>query len=463
MALTWLYLSDRRSRKSPWLDFLTKEGYTVIRCDDPAEVESIVQKERIDGLFFEGKSGTSIWNVTLATLQKYPSFPAAFALPAKDLGRSEFGEDELRLFLFERESKGRKRQILKNLLSLGSLHRRLHEQEKGLRDAVQANPLAMFDRLQINHIIDRMLGHFGPLIPARNVHWITHSELLRLFGLDENSYKLELTHRFMTNPLLRSYREGDLSRVHSILRKFPWVKSGVKANESFLNWEALGKRHALIELRGGDGDNVIGHLFLEEIEADHIDFLAGQIIASMRYIMPLLILGLRCWEAESQGFKDILTPLYNQRFLSLVIDSEINRCKRTEGEFTVLFLDVDYFKLVNDTRGHWIGTKIIQQLGQMLFENIRSCDYGFRYGGDEFVIILTGTGAEAGKSVAERIRRDIADKIFEVDGQTVSVTVSIGVAAYPQHGLTKEEVLKIADQAMYSGKNKSRNLVYLAS
>jgi diguanylate cyclase (GGDEF)-like protein len=99
----------------------------------------------------------------------------------------------------------------------------------------------------------------------------------------------------------------------------------------------------------------------------------------------------------------------------------------------------------------------------MLFENIRSCDYGFRYGGDEFVIILTGTGAEAGKSVAERIRRDIADKIFEVDGQTVSVTVSIGVAAYPQHGLTKEEVLKIADQAMYSSKNKSRNLVYLAS
>jgi diguanylate cyclase (GGDEF)-like protein len=463
MALTWLYLSDRRSRKSPWPAFLTKEGYTVIRCDDPAEVESIVQKERIDGLLFEGKSGTSIWNATLATLQKYPSFPAAFALPAKDLGRSEFGEDELRLFLFERESKGRKRQVLKNLLSLGSLRRRLHEQEKGLRHAVQVNPLAMFDRLEINHIIDRMLGHFGPLIPARNVHWITHSEMLRLFGLDENSYKLELTHRFMTNPLLRSYREGDLSRVHSILRKIPWEKSGVKANESFLNWEALGKRHALIELRGGDGDNVIGHLFLEEIEADHIDFLAGQIIASMRYIMPLLVMGLRCWEAESQGFKDILTPLYNQRFLSLVIDSEINRCKRTEGEFTVLFLDVDYFKLVNDTRGHWIGSKIIQQLGQMLFENIRSCDYGFRYGGDEFVIILTGTGAEAGKSVAERIRRDIADKIFEVDGQTVSVTVSIGVAAYPQHGLTKEEVLKIADQAMYSGKNKSRNLVYLAS
>lgn len=463
MALTWLYLSDRRSRKSPWLAFLKKEGYTVIRCDDPAEVESIVRKERIDGLFFDGKSGTSIWKVTLAILQKYPSFPAAFALPTKDLGRSEFGEDELRLFLFERESKGRKRQVLKNLLSLGSLRRRLHEQEKGLRHAVQINPLAMFDSLEINHIIDRMLGHFGPLIPARNVHWITHSEMLRLFGLDENLYKSELTHRFMTNPLLRSYHEGDLSRVHSILRKNPWGKSGVKANESFLNWEALGKNHALIELRGGDGNHVIGHLLLEEIEADHIDFLASQIIASMRYIMPLLVMGLRCWEAESQGFKDILTPLYNQKFLSLVIDNEINRCKRTEGEFTVLFLDVDYFKLVNDTRGHWIGSKIIQQLGQMLFENIRSCDYGFRYGGDEFVIILTGTGAEAGKSVAERIRRDIADKIFEVDGQTLSVTVSIGVAAYPQHGLTKEEVLKIADQAMYSGKNKSRNLVYLAS
>lgn len=463
MALTWLYLSDKSSRKSPWLTFLTKEGYKVIRCDDPAEVESIVQKERIDGLLFEGKSGTSIWKVTIAVLQKHPSLPAAFALPAKDLGRSEFGEDELRLLLFERESKGRRRQFFKSLLSLGSLRRRLHELEKGLRHAVHVNPLAMFDRLEINHMIDRMLGHFGPLIPARNVHWIAHSEMLRLFGLEESLFKLELTHRFMTNPLLRSYREGDLSRVHSILRKNPRGQSGARANESFLNWEVFGKHHALIELRGGEGNHVIGHLLLEEVEAEHIDFHASQIIASMRYIMPLLVMGLRCWEAESQGFKDILTPLYNQKFLSLVIDNEINRCKRTEGEFTVLFLDIDYFKLVNDTRGHWIGSKIIQQMGQMLFENIRSCDYGFRYGGDEFVIILTGTGAEAGKSVAERIRRDIENKIFEVDGQTVSVTVSIGVAAYPQHGLTKEEVLKIADQAMYSGKNKSRNLVYLAS
>jgi diguanylate cyclase (GGDEF)-like protein len=463
MALTWLYLSHRRSQKAPWLSFLAKEGYSVIRCDDPAKLESIIEREHIDGIFFDGKSGTSFWNVTLATLEKYPSLPAAFALPAKDRGRSEIGEGELRLYLFERESKGRKRQVLKNLLNLGALRRLLNEQEKRLRHTVQMDPLAMFDRLEINHIIDRMLGHFGPLIPARNVHWITHSELLRLFALDESSYKLELTHRFMTNPLLRSYHEGDLSRVHHILKEIPWGNAGVKENESFLKWQALGKHHALIELRGEDGDHVVGHLLLEEIEADHIDFLASQIIASMRYIMPLLVLGLRCWEAESQGFKDILTPLYNQKFLSLVIDNEINRCKRTEGEFTVLFLDVDYFKLVNDTRGHWIGSKIIQQLGQMLFENIRSCDYGFRYGGDEFVIILTGTGAKAGKSVAERIRHDIANKIFVVDGQSVSVTVSIGVAAYPQHGLTKEEVLKIADQAMYSGKNKSRNLVYLAS
>ena len=79
------------------------------------------------------------------------------------------------------------------------------------------------------------------------------------------------------------------------------------------------------------------------------------------------------------------------------------------------------------------------------------------------MILLPGTGVEAGEGVAERIRRDIAHHSFEIEGQEVKLTVSIGIAAFPRHGKTKEEIIKIADQAMYHGKNMSRNVVYLAS
>ena len=114
-------------------------------------------------------------------------------------------------------------------------------------------------------------------------------------------------------------------------------------------------------------------------------------------------------------------------------------------------------------RGHIIGSKLLTKLAKIVNDNIRTVDYGFRYGGDEFIMILVGTDAEQAKVVAERTRKQVEESVFDVDGVQIRVTLSIGIASFPLHATTKEQILEMADQAMYVGKNKSRNIVFVAS
>ena len=128
-----------------------------------------------------------------------------------------------------------------------------------------------------------------------------------------------------------------------------------------------------------------------------------------------------------------------------------------------MFVDVDYFKMVNDTRGHLVGSKILTEVSLLIKNQIRANDYAFRYGGDEFVILLIDTGVKAAETVAERIRKSVEDAAFAVEGPELRITVSIGLAAFPDHAKTSEQVIHLADQAMYYAKNKSRNIVYVTA
>lgn len=168
-------------------------------------------------------------------------------------------------------------------------------------------------------------------------------------------------------------------------------------------------------------------------------------------------------EAKNQSYLDELTGLYNQRYLPMALDHEIQRAKREKTPFTLLFLDIDYFKMVNDGRGHWVGSKLLVELGKILQAQVRSCDYTFRYGGDEFIVILGNAGIENSKRVAERIRKAVESNPFLVDGHSLNLTVSIGLAAYPDHAQNAVGLIKLADEAMYYGKRKSRNIVFVAS
>lgn len=130
---------------------------------------------------------------------------------------------------------------------------------------------------------------------------------------------------------------------------------------------------------------------------------------------------------------------------------------------SVLFIDVDHFKRVNDSLGHIVGSGVLKELGALLQGQIRTSDYAFRYGGDEFIVLLSHTAGQDAELVAERIRAKVEKSLFTVSEIEVKITVSIGLAFYPDHAQSADEIIRIADEAMYYGKHKSRNVVYKAS
>ena len=158
---------------------------------------------------------------------------------------------------------------------------------------------------------------------------------------------------------------------------------------------------------------------------------------------------------------DDVTGLYNARYLPVVLENRLRLYEKDKSPFCVLFIDIDRFKQVNDTHGHLVGSDVLVKVGHVIRRSVRYDDAVFRYGGDEFVVVLTNADAQGGFGSAERIRRNIESHIFETYGQRISVTASIGVAAFPQHGATVQAIVEHADKAMYEGKRRSRNIVLL--
>jgi diguanylate cyclase (GGDEF)-like protein len=168
----------------------------------------------------------------------------------------------------------------------------------------------------------------------------------------------------------------------------------------------------------------------------------------------------RLEEARDLAFVDDLTRLFNTRYLDLTLERELAGGR----PFTVLFLDLDHFKGVNDQHGHLSGSQLLVEVGKVLRSCVRDEDVISRYGGDEYVVVLVGIDSGGGLKVAERIRRAIEDHRFlSREGGRVRITASIGLASFPEHATTRGELIDMADRAMYRGKGTTRNVVYIAS
>lgn len=166
---------------------------------------------------------------------------------------------------------------------------------------------------------------------------------------------------------------------------------------------------------------------------------------------------------EEISVTDDLTALYNFRFLHQYLDIEIERSRRYGSLFSLIFMDIDNFKKINDRYGHLTGSKVLMEMSKVLKKNLRKVDIPIRYGGDEFVIILPQTPKESGMQVAERLRKMIERHVFLKKENPFLLTASLGVASFPDNANTREELLKIADHAMYRGKFSTKNVVFAAT
>jgi len=161
-------------------------------------------------------------------------------------------------------------------------------------------------------------------------------------------------------------------------------------------------------------------------------------------------------------YTDDLTGLFNHRYLHMAIEKEIGRSRRYGMKFSLIFIDLDHFKEINDTHGHLCGSKTLAEVAQVLRHNVREVDTLFRYGGDEFTAMLVETDAEGARVVAERMRLAIAETLFLTDeGINARLTATFGYATFPDHSESRIELIDLADQAMFVGKTR-RNEVHEA-
>lgn len=158
---------------------------------------------------------------------------------------------------------------------------------------------------------------------------------------------------------------------------------------------------------------------------------------------------------------DFLTGLHNRQTLENALSQEFTRAERYHRKLSVLFLDLDSFKEINDLHGHLAGDRMLQHVGRILTQNKRSVDIAARFGGDEFVMLLPDTDKKEALGLAERIRTEINKEILVVENKEVHLTVSGGIATYPDDALSGKGLFKCADNALYQAKHFGKNIVLL--
>jgi two-component system cell cycle response regulator len=209
-------------------------------------------------------------------------------------------------------------------------------------------------------------------------------------------------------------------------------------NQTYVNGQPV----TSARLRAGDkiqiGDTILKYVVMDSIEASFHSEIRDRIVY------------------------DQLTGLLTKESLYLAFERELERCLRYGHPLSVLMMDLDRFKSVNDTHGHLMGSHVLAEVGGIVRHAIRAADVSARYGGEEFVTYLAETDSVGARLAAERIRQSIEAHAFILDGVSIPVTISIGLATTPGDGRTIKDLVAAADRALYEAKETGRNRVCIA-
>ncbi len=169
-------------------------------------------------------------------------------------------------------------------------------------------------------------------------------------------------------------------------------------------------------------------------------------------------------DAQRLMFIDDLSGLFNTRYLDMALQTELKRAKRFRKQLSLLFIDIDHFKDINDTYGHLVGSRVLIETANIINSCVRDIDIVVRYGGDEFIVILVETERDGARVVSERIRSLMEDTPFRVgEDLELQVTCCVGIATFPEDTENRTELIHLADKAMYRGKETTRNVIYSVS
>jgi two-component system cell cycle response regulator len=169
------------------------------------------------------------------------------------------------------------------------------------------------------------------------------------------------------------------------------------------------------------------------------------------------------YKTKELTIKDDLTDAYNRRYFERYLEEELRRARRYGSVVSLIFFDVDNLKEVNIKYGHLIGSKTLMEVAHRMILTVRGIDKVVRYGGDEFCVVLPETDTQGAYQVADRIRNTVASKVFVINETIqIAITGSIGIATFPTHAQTKEELVRQADKAMFVIKNKTKNAIGVA-
>lgn len=209
-------------------------------------------------------------------------------------------------------------------------------------------------------------------------------------------------------------------------------------------------------------EEIVGILYLDDFTPRNFDRQKLELLSILASFAALAIYNARLHnKTKLMAITDYLTGLHNHRYFQQILNQELGRARRYEKVLSLIILDIDNFKSFNDRFGHAVGDKILIAIGELIMASLRKVDYAFRYGGEEFIILLPETSLKHAILTAERMRAKIAAEAAAMvpeSGDSI-ITVSAGVACYPENGTSREDLFSLMDSYLYKAKSMGKNRV----